>query len=71
MYTYHVVTEKPMHVGQQIKFDETHHSGVYKRVYEKIDIVNDIYANPDKYDVERLEEVRQKYYTQYPSRMRC
>ncbi len=84
MYTYHVVTEKPMHVGQQIKFDETHHSGVYKKVYEKINIVNDIYANPDKYDVERLEhhtsvalrelaleEVRQKYYTQYPSRMRC
>lgn len=84
MYTYHVVTERPMHVGQQIIFDETHHSGVYQRVYEKIDIVNDIYANPDKYDVESLEhhtsvalrelaleEVRQKNYPQYPSRMSC
>lgn len=84
MYTYHVVTEKPMHVGQQIIFDKTHHSGVYQRVYEKIDIVNDIYANPDKYEVDNLEhhtsvalrelaleEVRQKYYPQYPSRMSC
>lgn len=30
MYTYHVVTKKPMHVGQQIIFDETHHSIVYQ-----------------------------------------
>jgi len=84
MYAYHVVTERPMHVGQQIIFDETHHNGVYKRVYEKLDIVNDIYSNPSKYDAEKLEhhtsvalrelaleEVRQKKYPDYPSRMSC
>jgi hypothetical protein len=40
MYVYHVVTDRPMQVGQQIVFDETHHSGVYRRVFDKIDIVN-------------------------------
>jgi len=73
-----------MYVGQQIIFDDEHHSGVYQRVYEKIDVVNDIYANPEKYDAETLEhhtsvalrelaleEVRQKKYPQYPSRMGC
>lgn len=82
VFVYHVVTDKPMHVGQQIIFDEEHHSGVYQRVYDKLDIVNDIYANPAKYDAETLEhhtsvalrelaleEVRQKKYPQYPSRM--
>ena len=49
MYAYHVVTDRPMEIGQEIIFDETHHSGVYKRVHEKLDIVNDIYANPEKY----------------------
>ncbi|MBQ8638950.1 MAG: DUF2441 domain-containing protein [Lachnospiraceae bacterium] len=84
MFAYHVVTDRPMYVGQRIMFDEEHHSGVYQRVYDKIDIVNDIYANPAKYDVETLEhhtsvalrelaleEVRQKKYPQYPSRMGC
>lgn len=84
MIAYHVVTDRPMYVGQQIIFDEAHHSGVYQRVHEKIDIVNDIYANPSKYNVETLEhhvsvalrelaleEVRQQKYPQYPSRMGC
>ena len=84
MIVYHVVTDRPMYVGQQIIFDNEHHSGVYQRVYEKTDIVNDIYANPDKYDSETLEhhtsvalrelaleEIRQKKYPQYPSRMAC
>lgn len=84
MYAFHVVTDCPMYVGQQIIFDETHHSGVYQRVYDKLDIVNDIYAHPDKYDAEKLEhhtsvalrelaleEVRRKKYPQYPSRMSC
>lgn len=84
MFAYHVVTDRPMYVGQQIIFDEEHHSGVYQRVYDKLDIVNDIYANPSKYDAETLEhhtsvalrelaleEVRQKKYPQYPSRMGC
>ena len=84
MFAYHVVTDRPMYVGQQIIFDEEHHNGVYQRVYDKMDIVNDIYANPFKYDSETLEhhtsvalrelaleEVRRKKYPQYPSRMRC
>lgn len=84
MLVYHVVTDRPMYVGQHIVFDEEHHSGVYQRVYEKLDIVKDIYSNPKKYDEETLEhhtsvalrelaleEVRQKKYPQYPSRMGC
>lgn len=84
MYAYHVVTDRPMYVGQQIIFDENHHSGVYERVYDKIDIVKDIYTNPSKYNAEALEhhtavalrelaleEVRQKKYSHYPSRMGC
>ena len=84
MFAYHVVTERPMYVGQHIVFDEKHHSGVYKRVYEKLNIVNDIYAHPEKYDAETLEhhtsvalrelaleEIRQEKYPQYPSRMGC
>ena len=84
MIVYHVVTDRPMYVGQQIIFDNEHHSGVYQRVYEKTDIVNDIYANPAKYDAETLEhhtsvalrelaleEIRQKKYPQDPSRLWC
>ncbi len=84
MYAYHVVTDRPMHLGQEIIFDETHHSGVYNRVYEKLEMVNKIYANPEKYQAEELEhhtsvalrelaleEVRQRKYPQYPSRMSC
>ncbi len=84
MYVYHVVTDRPMYVSQEIVFDEEHHSGVYKRVQEKINIVNDIYANPSEYNADELEhhtsvalrelaleEVRQKKYPHYPSRMNC
>ena len=83
-YAYHVVTDRPMEVGQQIVFNEKYHSGVYKRVMEKLPIVQDIYTNLDKY-IERklehhtavalrelaLEEVRKKSYPVYPSRMSC
>ena len=84
MFAYHVVTDKPMYVGQQIIFDNEHHSGVYRRVYDKIDTVNDIYANPDKYNAATLEhhtsvalrelaleEIRRKKYPRYPSRLGC
>lgn len=84
MLAYHVVTDRPMYVGQQIIFDEAHHSGVYQRVHDKIDTVNDIYANPARYNAETLEhhtsvalrelaleEVRQEKYPQHPSRMGC
>ena len=84
MQAFHVVTDRPMQVGQRIVFDETHHSGVYQRVYAKLDAVNDIYAHPEAYDEEKLEhhtsvalrelaleEVRRERYPQYPSRMSC
>ena len=79
---YHVVTDKPMKLGQVIIFDKNHHSGVYNRVYELKDKVDDIYLNPDKYDENEfdhhlkvalrelaLEEVRIKKYPNYPSRL--
>ena len=84
MIAYHVVTDRPMHVGQRILFDEVHHSGVYQRVYDKADIVNNIYANPSEYDSDKLEhhtavalrelaleEVRREKYPHYPSRLSC
>ena len=82
MEFFHVVTDRPMYVGQHIIFDDTHHSGVYTRVMEKKELVEDIYANPDSYDAEQLEhhvrvalrelaleEVRVSQYPTYPSRM--
>lgn len=84
IYAYHVVTDKPMHLGQHILLDETQHSGVYQRVHEKLHIVRDIYAHPDRYSAETLEhhtrvalrelaleKVRLQMYPQYPSRMGC
>ena len=81
---YHVVTDRPMEAGQRIVFDEEHRSGLYGRVMEKLDIVKEIYAHPERYDAARLEhhvsvamrelaleEVRRKMYPAYPSRMRC
>lgn len=47
---YHVVTERPMELNQEIIFDDNHHSGVYERVYGLEDVVNDIYSNPSKYE---------------------
>ena len=84
MIVYHVVTDRPMTIGQVIVFDENHHSGVYQRVHDKLEIVRQIYANPGAYKEEELEhhtavalrelameEVRRKSYPQYPSRMAC
>lgn len=83
-YAYHVVTERPMELGQHIVFDESNHSGVYQRVMSKLDIVEDIYTHPEKYEgVEleypvmvalrelALEEVRQDKFPHLPSRMGC
>lgn len=81
---YHVVTEKPMNLGQHIKFDNHNHSGVFKRVMSKQNIVNDIYMHPSKYNEEKLdhhtkvalrelalEKIRQEKYPNYPSRLKC
>lgn len=83
-YTYHVVTERPMYVGQHISFDAEYPSGVYTRVMSKLEIVKDIYENPRNYEDKELEypikvalrelaleEVRKEEFPQYPSRMGC
>ena len=46
MNAYHVVTDKPKYIEQQIIFDEEHHSGVFQKVQDKLNFVNDIYSNP-------------------------
>lgn len=79
---YHVVTEKPMTLGQVIIFDDNHHSGVYNRVYSMKEEVDAVYSNPEKYkDVElehhlkvalrelAIEEIRKQKYQEYPSRL--
>ena len=81
-YVYHVVTERPMKLGQIIKFDNNIHSGVYERVNEKKKIVEEIYNNPEKFKQEQLEhhtkvalrelameEVRKEFFPNYPSRL--
>lgn len=81
---YHVVTDHPMRVGQRIRFDGEHHSGVYRRVMEKREAVREIYAHPETYKAAllehhtavalrelALEEVRQAAYPAYPSRLAC
>ena len=81
-FYYHVVTDKPIKLGQVIVFDETHHSGVYNRVYELKDEVDKIYLNPNHYNDNEfdhhlkvalrelaLEEVRKNKYPSYPSRL--
>lgn len=84
LFAYHVVTEKPMHIGQHMIFDKNHHNGVWKRVNEKRDVVCDIYNNSENYSNIRLEhhtsvalrelaleKVRIDKYPDYPSRMAC
>lgn len=79
---YHVVTERPMELGQEIIFDDNHHSGVYKRVCAYKYKVEEIYHNPSAYeDVEldhhlkvalrelAMEKVREEKYPHYPSRL--
>ena len=47
---YHVVTDKPMELGQELIFDDNHHSGVYNRVYALKDKVEEIYRSPKAYE---------------------
>lgn len=81
LYAYHVVTERPMALGQQITFDDTHNSGVYERVMALAAQVEDVYVHPDKYPLPlehhlsvairelAMEKVRREKFPQYPSRM--
>lgn len=84
MIDYHVVTDKPMYLGQHIIFNKNNHNGVYDRVMDKFDEVKNIYNNPDKYDIATLEhhtkvalrelaieKIREEYYPACPSRMSC
>ena len=79
-YFYHVVTEKPMYLGQKIIFDENNHSGVYERIYKEKNSIDKIYSNEKVEmtdDIKKalrefaLEEVRQKEFPSYPSRLSC
>jgi hypothetical protein len=83
-YAYHVVTDRPMELGQHIIFDDDHHSGVYQRVMMKAGLVGQIYSQPDKYPADSLdyptmvalrelalEQVRSEKFPHYPSRMAC
>lgn len=86
IYVYHVVTEKPMRIGQKILFDENNHNGVNNRVMtfkEIIDgedvhgeIVDFIKSDLDKWEKVSyrelaLEKVRCEEYRNYPSRLAC
>lgn len=80
---YHAVTERPMTVGQVLRFDDQHHSGVWQRVNEKRPLVEDMLAHPEKYaepfdhptDVAlrelAMEQVRREQFPDYPSRLSC
>lgn len=81
---YHAVTERPMREGQHILLGRDNHNGVYARVMGKRELVERIYANPAAYQGRELEhhtavalrelameEVRQRFFPQYPSRMAC
>lgn len=83
-YVYHVVTDRPMQVGQKIVFDGNNRSGVYRRVMEKLPLVEEIYAHPENYDAQTLEhhtsvamrelaleDVRREQFGDLPSRMGC
>ncbi len=83
-YAWHVVTGRPMALGQHIVFDENHHNGVYHRVMEKLPMVDALYAEPEAWDGQDLEhhlsvalrelameEVRRAEYPRFPSRLAC
>ena len=82
MYYYHVISDVPKYQGEHILLDERHPNGVHKRVYSQLDVVKDIYQNPQRYsgmelshetDVAlrelALEKIRREKYPQYPSRL--
>lgn len=83
MKVYHVVSDRPMAVGQVIRFDEKNRSGVYQRVMALAEQAADALAHPEKYPLPlehhldvalrelAMEQVRLERYPQYPSRMAC
>lgn len=83
MIVWHVISDRPMTVGQRIVFDEENRSGVWQRVMALRDAAADALAHPENYPLPlehkldvalrelAMEEVRQKEFPQYPSRMAC
>lgn len=86
IYLYHVVTEKPMKLGQIIIFDNNQYNGVYIRVMACKNILDGnkpighlskfINSNLEYWTVRTyrelaLEKVRKEKYPNYPSRMSC
>jgi hypothetical protein len=81
-YFYHVISDVPKCVGEHLILDEDHPNGVFKRIQEQKEMIEDIARNPEKYKDEELsypvqvairelalEKVRKEKYPQYPSRM--
>lgn len=81
---YHVVTERPMEQGQLLSIGESWESGVYRRVMEKLPVVEQIYNAPKSWEGKEiehhtmvalrelaLEQVRRERFPQYPSRLHC
>ncbi|MBR2679126.1 MAG: DUF2441 domain-containing protein [Bacilli bacterium] len=76
---YHVVTEKPMEINQEMIFDELRHNFIYKkidkyrgkvkRVYEKKLKLTDDEELKKALREYALEEVREKEFPNYPSRL--
>lgn len=83
MRVYHVVCDRPLVVGQTIRFDESNRSGVYQRVMALTETAADVLAHPEKYELPlehhldvairemAMEQVRREHYPEYPSRMAC
>lgn len=77
---YHVVTERPMYLGQEIIFDENHHSGVFERINKEKELVDKLYSGEKiglTDDLKKalreyaLEEIRLNEFPNYPSRLSC
>ena len=86
IYVYHVVTEKPMKLGQKILFDKNNHNSVYSRVmtFKSIIAGENVHGELSdliKLDLNKwgkvayrelaLEKVRCEEYPNYPSRLSC
>lgn len=54
MYYYHVISDIPKHQGERFVLDESHPNGVYQRVYAQLDVVKEIYRNPQKFEGTKL-----------------
>lgn len=81
---YHVVTERPMQVGQRLVFGEGQYNGVYRRVMEKLPQMEALYAHAERGAAASLEhhtavalrelaleEVRKARWPHLPSRLAC